>query len=64
MIFFGAILTKCTGFLNKVNYYSCYVRRTMLASPSLWMQKHANLRTQNFKHCHILWHKRRFAKFT
>ena len=64
MIFFRAILTKCTGLLYQRNDYSCYVSRTILAPPPLWLQKHIALRSQNFTHYQELIHKRRFANLT
>ena len=59
MLFFSATLTKCTVLLYERNDYSCYVSKRIQAPPPSWLQKNTELREQNFKHCHKLWHKHR-----
>jgi hypothetical protein len=49
---FSASLTNLTVLLPQSRDSSCYVSRTVLALPPLWLHKHSDLRAQIFAHSH------------
>jgi hypothetical protein len=64
MTTFSASLAKLTALLPQSHDCSCYVSRRILTPPSLWLQKHADLRAQGFEHYANLWRQPRLAKDT
>jgi hypothetical protein len=59
-----ASLTSLTPLLPLSHDCRCYVSRRILASPTLWLQKHIDLRAHDFAHSHDLWHQPRLANVT
>ena len=64
MTTFSASLTNLTALLPQSHDYSCYVSRPILAPPTLWLQKHTDLRAHDSAHVPNLWHQPRLAKVT
>jgi hypothetical protein len=62
MTAFSATLTNGTVRLPQSR--GCYVSRRILAPPPLWLQKHTDLRANDFAHSPDLWHQPRLAKVT
>ena len=59
-----ASLPSLTPLLPLSHDCRCYVSRPILASPTVWLQKHTDLRAHNFAHSHDLWHHPRLANVT
>jgi len=64
MMTFSASLTHVTFLLPQSHDCSCYVNTPILAPPPLWLQKHTDLRAQDFAHSPDLWHQPRLANVT
>jgi hypothetical protein len=61
MTTFSASLTNLTPLLHQSRDNSCYVSRPILETPPLWLQKHPDLRAQEFAHFPELWQQPRLA---
>jgi len=61
---FSSGLTNPTAILPQSRDCSCYVSRPILAPPSLWLQKHTDLRVHDFAQSTDLWYQPRFANVT
>jgi hypothetical protein len=61
MTTFRASLTNLTARLPQSRDCSCYVSRPILALPQLWLQKHDDLRAQDFAQSPELWRQPRLA---
>jgi len=61
MTTFSASLMNLTALLPQSRDISCYVSRPILAPPPLWLQKHTDLRANDFARCPDLWHQPRLA---
>ena len=64
MTTFSATLTNLAVLLLLSRESSCYVNRPIRAPPPLWLQKHSDLRAQDFAHPPDLWHQHRLANVT
>jgi len=47
--------------LPQSHIWSCYVIKPIVEPPPLWLQKHANLRADDFAHSPHMWHQPRLA---
>jgi hypothetical protein len=56
MTTFGASLTNFTVLLPQLRDCSYYLSIRILAPPTLWMQKHTDIRAQDFAHPPALYH--------
>jgi hypothetical protein len=57
-------LTNLTVFLPQSQDGSCYVSRTILAPPPLWLQKRTDLCARDFGHSPAFWHQPRLVDLT
>jgi len=64
MATFSASLTNLMVLLSLSHYCNYYVSRQILAPPSLLIQKHTVVPTQEFAHFPYLWHQPRLANVT
>ena len=64
MTTFSARLTSLTGLLPQSHDCSCYVNRSIMAPPPLWLQKHNDLRAHEFAHSPDLWRQPRLVLLT
>jgi hypothetical protein len=60
----SASLTNLRALLSQSRDCSCYVSRTILASPPLWLQKYTDIRAYDSSYSLYLWHQPRLSNVT
>jgi len=61
---FGASLTKLTALFPQLHNFSCYVSKSIQATPPIWLQKQTDLRTYDSANSPCLWRQSRLVNVT